>query len=268
MFEPIRQMFKPRPQRSGPRVPEGQRFYIVGDIHGCLDLFDSLVAAIEEDDARAQSAETTVVLLGDLVDRGPDSAGVVRLAREWSGQRKVRFLMGNHEEMFLQSFDEIDVLRHFLRYGGRETLLSYGVSRKDYNRWEIEELFERLPEIVPQEERDFIETFEEKIVVGDYLLVHAGIDPRRSLDEQRRKDMLWIRERFLRHEGPLSHVVVHGHTIFDTIEHCGNRIGIDTGAYASGRLSALVLEGDTQRSIAAVSLDDGAIAIEFGDLRS
>jgi len=268
MFEPIRQMFRPRPQRSGPKTPEGQRFYVVGDIHGCLDLFDSLVAAIEEDDAGAAIAESTVVLLGDLVDRGPDSAGVVRRAREWSSKRKVRFLMGNHEEMFLQSFDEIDVLRHFLRYGGRETLLSYGMSRDEYNCWEIDELFARLPDIVPREERDFIRGFEEKIVVGDYLFVHAGIDPHRPLDEQQRKDMLWIRERFLRHEGPLSHVVVHGHTISDTIEHRGNRIGIDTGAYASGRLSALVLEGESQRSISAVSREDGAIEIEFGDLRS
>ena len=267
MFEPIRQMFRPRPQRSGPSVPEGTRYYVVGDIHGCFDLFDSLVAAIEEDDARAGSAETTAVLLGDLVDRGPDSAGVVRRAREWSMQRAVRILAGNHEEMFLQSFEDIDVLRHFLKYGGRETLLSYGVSRKEYNRWEIEELFERLPGIVPADERAFIESFEEKIIVGDYVFVHAGIDPRRPLDDQRRKDMLWIRERFLRHEGPLSHVVVHGHTIFDAVEHCGNRIGIDTGAYASGRLTALVLEGETQRSISAVERD-GRIEIEFGDLRS
>lgn len=268
MFEPIRQMFRPRQQRSGPSVPDGTRFYVVGDIHGRLDLFDSLIEAIERDDAQAGPANTTVVLLGDLVDRGPDSAGVVRRAREWSDARRVRILAGNHEEMFLQSFVEIEVLRQFLRYGGRETLLSYGVSRKEYNGWEIEELFERLPQIVPQDERAFIATFEEKIVAGDYLFVHAGIDPHRSLDEQRRKDMLWIRERFLRHEGPLSHVVVHGHTIFDAIEHCGNRIGIDTGAYATGRLSALVLEGETQRSIAAVSIVGGDVEFEFKDLRS
>lgn len=266
MFEPIRQFLRPRPQRSAPRVPDGTRFYVIGDIHGRLDLFEALAQAIEDDDRRAPVANSQIVLLGDLVDRGPESAGVIDFARRWSRARKVRILAGNHEEMFLQSLEDIEVLRQFIKYGGRETLLSYGIARDDYARLSLEELFARLDAIVPMDDRAFIASFEEMIVAGDYLFVHAGIDPERSLEDQRRRDMLWIRDRFLRHQGPFSHVVVHGHTIFDTVEHCGNRIGIDTGAYASGRLTALVLEGDSQRTIAAVDTE-GTIAIAFEDIR-
>ena len=99
----------------------------MGDIHGRLDLFEALIAAIEADDAASAPAETTVILLGDLVDRGPDSAGVVARARAWQRQRPVRILMGNHEEMFLSSFEKAETLRHFLRFGGKETVLSYGI---------------------------------------------------------------------------------------------------------------------------------------------
>ena len=259
-------MFRPKQRRAGPSVPDGTRYYVVGDIHGCLDLLEALADAVERDDRKRGASETTVVLLGDLVDRGPDSRGVIDFARRWQARRNVRILAGNHEEMFLESFEDMEVLKHFLKYGGRETLLSYPLERKEYKKLSLEELFERLPKLVPQEDRDFIAGFEEYIVAGNYLFVHAGINPERPLSEQKRKDMLWIRERFLRYEGPLSHVVVHGHTIFDEVENCGSRIGIDTGAYDSGRLTALVLEGTEQSSISAVRTD-GVIAIETEEYR-
>ena len=264
MLEPLRQIFRqkePRRRKSGPAVPDGERYYVVGDIHGCLDLFMALADAIEKDDRERSAAQTTVVLLGDLVDRGPDSAGVIAFARQWQARREVRILAGNHEQMFLESFEDIDVLRHFLKYGGRETLLSYDLDRKEYNRLSLEELYERLPEIVPEADRAFVEDFEYVIEAGNYLFVHAGINPERPIEKQKRKDLLWIRERFLNHDGPFSHVIVHGHTIFEDVENRGNRIGIDTGAYDTGRLTALVLEGTEQRCIAAVR-DDGAITIE------
>jgi serine/threonine protein phosphatase 1 len=135
MFEPLRQMFRARgPQRPLPAVPPGTRWYAIGDIHGRLDLFEAIIGAIEQDDARAPAAESTVVLLGDLVDRGPDSAGVVRRARAWQAERRVRLLAGNHEEMFLYALEDVAVLRHFLRHGGRETALSYGIRRADYDQ--------------------------------------------------------------------------------------------------------------------------------------
>lgn len=242
-------------------VPVGTRWYVVGDVHGRCDLFAALVAAIEADDAAAPVADTTIVLLGDLVDRGPDSAGVIALARDWQARRRVRLLAANHEEMFLESFSDAEMLRHFLRHGGRETVLSYGIDRDHYNAMELEELQAEMACIVPQADRDYLATAEDWIEAGDYLFVHAGIDPARALADQRRSDLLWIRNRFLRHQGAFSHVVVHGHTIVDAVEDTGHRIGIDTGAYRSGRLTALVLEGSARRTLQAVECD-GTIAIE------
>ena len=260
MIQSLRNFFRnPDKARRIARVPDGERWYVIGDIHGRLDLLEALQAAIEEDDAQAGAADTTVVFLGDLVDRGPDSAGVIKLARKWGKKRKVRYLAGNHEEMFLDSFKDKETLRHFLRHGGRETVLSYGVKKKEYNRMQLEEVQKAMQQVVPAKDREFLESFEEIIVVGDYVLAHAGINPKRAVDDQKRKDLLWIRDRFLAHEEPLSHVVVHGHTIFEEVEDNGNRVGIDTGAFRTGRLTALVLEGDSRRTIQAAQAEDGSI---------
>ena len=265
MLRSLSQLFRSTaPAANAVRVPEGQRWYVIGDIHGRCDLFEALAAAIDGDDARCEAAETTVVLLGDLVDRGPDSAGVVALARDWQQRRAVRVLAGNHEEMFLESFEDAEMLRHFLRHGGRETVLSYGIERTRYNALSLEELQTEMARLVPAADRAFLASAEEWIEAGDYLLVHAGINPTLPLQEQRRSDLLWIRNRFLDHPEPFSHVVVHGHTIFDTIEDTGTRIGIDTGAYRTGRLTALVLEGSARRIIQAVECD-GTITIEHED---
>lgn len=263
MLKPIRQFIRARSKpQPAARTPEGERYYVIGDIHGRLDLLEPLVDAIEKDDRESSSSDSTIVFLGDLVDRGPDSAGVVSLARELQKRRKVRILAGNHEEMFLQSFEDLEVLRHFLKFGGRETLLSYGLDRKTYNAMTLEELFERIQTLVSREEREFIAGFEEMIIAVNYVFVHAGIDPTKPIDEQKRSDKLWIRERFLRHAKPLSHVIVHGHTIFDEVEIRDWRIGIDTGAYNSGKLTALVLEDATRHLLTANQIDGGEVRIE------
>lgn len=264
MLKSFRNLFSSTPPPPLPSVPDDTRYYVIGDIHGRLDLYNVLIKAIEADDAQRHEMDTHVVLLGDLVDRGPESAGVIARTREWQKRRNVRVLAGNHEEMFLESFERPDVLRHFLKHGGRDTVLSYGISRKQFNAMTIEELFTLLPQIVPQADRDYLASFEEMIVAGDYLFVHAGIDPSAPIEAQKRRDMLWIRERFLNHEGPLEKVVVHGHTIFDKVMDCGNRIGIDTGAFKSGVLTALVLEAD-QRRILQVCEEDGQIEVFHGD---
>lgn len=260
MFEPLKKIFRQAPKPARPHVPDGERYYVIGDIHGRLDLFEAMIEAIEDDDSHSPEAASHVILLGDLVDRGPDSAGVIRKARKWQSRRSVRILAGNHEEMFLDSMDDVDTLRHFLKHGGRETILSYGIKPKQYLKLELEELQREIRKAVPKADREFIRNFEEMIVAGDYLFVHAGIDPLVALDEQKRSDMLWIRDRFLRHEGPLSKVVVHGHTIFDDVLDCGNRIGIDTGAFRSGLLTALVLEGEERRTI-QIAQDAGELSI-------
>lgn len=263
MLKFIRSLFSASPEPDLPALPAGQRVYAVGDIHGRLDLFEALITAIEEDDDAAGAADTTVILLGDLVDRGPDSAGVLRAARTWQergpGQqgagRKVRILSGNHEEMFLASFDNTEVMRHFLRHGGKQTIASFGVDRRAIAAANLEELQRLMRRQVPQQERDFMASFEDMIRIGGYVFVHAGIDPAVSLDDQRVSDLRWIREPFLSHAEPHGLVVVHGHTISNAPEDRGNRIGIDTGAYSSGRLTVLVLEGTRRRYIEAVEVD-------------
>ena len=263
MLHALKSLFRPNAAGTDALVaaaPDGQRIYAVGDVHGRLDLFEELALAIEQDDLDAADADSTVVLLGDLVDRGPDSAGVVETARKWQARRPVRILAGNHEEMFLRSFDDIEMLRHFLRHGGRSTLFSYGIDKDAYNIATLAQVQDMMDAAVPAEHRDFLQGFEDYIELGDYLFVHAGIAPDKPLAEQKRHDLIWIREPFLRHAAPHSHMVVHGHTIREDIDEKSNRIGIDTGAFRFGRLTALVLEGTSRRYIQAVE-QDGRIAI-------
>jgi serine/threonine protein phosphatase 1 len=261
MFQALRQIFARGDDAPAAAIPPGQRVYAVGDIHGRLDLFEALVAAIDADDAAAAPADTTIILLGDLVDRGANSAGVIALARAWQQRRPVRILAGNHEEMFLRSFNSLEMFRHFLRHGGRETVLSYGVDRAAFAQAELEQAQQMMRAAVPAEDLAFLEGFEDMIAVGDYLFVHAGIDPRVPIQEQKVHDLRWIREPFLSHSEAHGQVVVHGHTITDVPEDCGNRIGIDTGAFMTGRLTALALEGTERRYIEAVESEDGAVAV-------
>ena len=265
MFDQFRKLFGKSHKPARHALPPGERVYAIGDIHGRLDLFDELIHAIERDDMESPPpGRTTVVLLGDLVDRGPSSAQVIARAREWQVRRPVRILAGNHEEMFLDAFESTEILRHFLKHGGRETLISYGLSERTYNNVTLENLRQMMAGLVPQHDRDFIAGFEDYVTIGDYLFVHAGIRPEVPLEEQQRRDMLWIREPFLRYEEAHPYMVVHGHTIFETVDEAPNRIGIDTGAFRSGVLTAVVLEGDKRRYIQAVE-ETGLIAIHRGE---
>ncbi len=243
MLTSLRKLFGANDADDRARIPDGERVYAVGDIHGCDDQFAALVDAIEADDAARGPADTTVILLGDLVDRGPDSAGVLRRARDWQSRRKVRILAGNHEEMFLLAFTKRDVLKSFLRHGGRETLLSYPIDPAEFAEANFAETQRLMTAAVPAEDRAFMESFEDQIRVGDYLFVHAGIRPGVALAAQRQSDLRWIREDFIDHRLPFGPVVVHGHTITAGADVRSNRIGIDTGAYESGRLTALGLQG-------------------------
>lgn len=228
------------------RVPDGMRVYAIGDIHGRNDLLLRLLVQIDTDDADRGPADTHIVFLGDLMDRGPDSAGVIETAIGLrNAGRKVRYLMGNHEEVFVRACRKRDakVTRFFLRIGGEETVLSYPMTRSEYITLDMEQLSERLATLVPQHHLEFIDSFEDQIVIGDYVFVHAGIRPGVPLAEQKPSDLRWIREEFFDQQGDLEKVVVYGHTIYDEIEERGSRIGIDTGAYASDKLTALALEG-------------------------
>lgn len=235
----------PRPLDSA-RVPDGIRVYAIGDIHGRDDLLNSLLQKIEADDLARGPADTQIIFLGDLMDRGPGSAAVIETAMALKASGKnVRFLMGNHEEVFLNACRNGDkkVTRFFLRIGGETTVLSYPITRAEYIGLDMEQLTERLKTLVPQSHIDFVKSFEDQIVIGDYAFVHAGIRPGVPLSEQKPSDMRWIREDFVSQRGDLEKVIIYGHTIYDEVDERGSRIGIDTGAYDSGKLTALALEG-------------------------
>ena len=244
MLNKLRALFNAAPAAApvATAIPAGERVYAIGDIHGRADLFETMIARIDADDAARTPAQTTVIVLGDLVDRGPDSAAVIALAREWGHRRTVRLLQGNHEEMFLNAFEDEGTLRHFLRFGGRETLLSYPITPEEYQRTTLEELQVLMAERVPMADVEFMRGMENLIRIGDYVFVHAGIRPGVPLEDQSLPDLRWIRGEFLDDRTPRDFAVVHGHTITSTPELHPWRIGIDTGAFASGQLTAIGLE--------------------------
>jgi serine/threonine protein phosphatase 1 len=234
-----------RAKPPAPSIPPGRRIYAVGDIHGRLDLLDRLLAMIDSDNARRGGPGSELIFLGDLVDRGPDSRGVVERLLALRDRRPARFLMGNHEEVFLRALEgDLKGLRFLIRIGGRETLLSYGIPENDYRSLDFEGLMEAVQAAVPAAHRAFLSTFERWIEAGDYLFVHAGLRPGVLLEKQKASDLRWIRDDFLNHRASFGKIVVHGHSITDDIDERGNRIGIDTGAFASGKLTAIGLEGD------------------------
>ncbi|BAK67917.1 putative hydrolase [Sphingobium sp. SYK-6] len=232
-----------------PHLGEGRRVYAIGDIHGRLDLLKDLIDMIAADDqARGSNGTTELIMLGDFVDRGPESAGVLdyllRLRTWWPS---ITCLQGNHEEVFLMAArgDEA-ALRFMTRIGGRETLLSYGATENDLDQMTLGELRDWLMAAVPDAHLQFMESMSDRVLIGDYAFVHAGIRPRVPMEEQEGKDLRWIREEFLSFEQPHPYFVIHGHSITSGVDQKGNRMGIDTGAYASGVLTAVGLEGSDQ----------------------
>lgn len=260
MLSKLLNLFSGKEAAPAAAVPPDQRVYAVGDVHGRADLFTALADAIETDNAARGPADSIVILLGDLVDRGPDSAGVLRAARDWQRRRPLRGLMGNHEEMFLGAFENPEILRQFLRHGGRETLLSYPIDPATYAAATLAETQQLMREAVPAEDIAFMQEMEGMVRVGDYLFVHAGIRPGVPLEEQRGADLRWIREPFITSREDLGCTVVYGHTIYDRPELAASRIGIDTGAYESGRLTALGLEG-TSRWLIETGVEGGAVTV-------
>lgn len=232
-------------QSHAPRVPDGRRVYAIGDVHGRLDLFDTLIGRIRADHEARPAADFNLILLGDLIDRGPESAGVIERALQLGREDpSMRVVMGNHEEVFLRAIDgDARAMRLLLRVGGRATLMSYGFTDEEYEALDFEGLTERLPDRVPVDHVAFLRAMEDMVEFGDYAFVHAGVRPGIGLSGQKPSDLRWIREEFLDHEDAHDRVIVHGHSITEEIDHRSNRIGIDTGAFASGVLTAVALEG-------------------------
>ncbi|MCW3845618.1 serine/threonine protein phosphatase [Sphingomonas sp. LB-2] len=236
----------PAPVALQASVPPGERIYAIGDIHGRADLLDQLLAMIDEDNIARGPAKIRLIFLGDLIDRGPDSKGVVeRLMDVKARHPETHILLGNHEEVFLQAMrtGSIGALRYALRIGADTTIQSYGVTGEEYTRTSIEQLLEISRQRVPEAHLDFMADFEDMVFAGDYVFVHAGVRPDKPLDRQKINDLRWIRDDFLDYRGTLEKIVVHGHSIADAVETLPHRIGLDTGAYASGVLTAMGFEG-------------------------
>jgi serine/threonine protein phosphatase 1 len=232
--------------RSEPAGPDGYRAYAIGDIHGRRDLLETLLAKIEADIAARPQSENFIVFLGDLIDRGPDSAGVVERLRTYRPSHATPvFLSGNHEEVMLRVLagERGGLLADWLKFGGAECLQSYGLDPVALRARSEVTALKAIRAAVPRAHAEFLGTFADTFRFGDYLFVHAGIRPGLGIADQTQSDLRWIREAFLEDDKDHGFIVVHGHTISSKVEERPNRIGLDTGAYRTGVLTALLVEG-------------------------
>lgn len=227
-------------------VPEGVIVYAVGDVHGRADLLKTLIEKIKAD-AEASEGVPHLVMLGDYVDRGFQSRQVIDLLMsDTLSGFETDFIKGNHEAAMLKFYENVEHGPEWANYGGRETLVSYGVrpprslSLNDEWRTAHDEFLERLP----ADHLHFLRSLELSVRIGDYGFAHAGMKPGRLFGEQEEYDLLWIREEFLRADAREDVIVVHGHTPVDDAYSDNRRINVDTGAYFSGRLTAVRLEKD------------------------
>jgi serine/threonine protein phosphatase 1 len=249
MFSKLLKRKTPVRAPENPRVPEGVIVWAIGDIHGRLDLLSPLVHSIRAHAAASPPARTIVIFLGDYIDRGPDSRGVIRYLADLSKEEGIewRFLRGNHEEAMLDFLEDPTAGQNWCEYGGDATLLSYGLRppgiRHKAEPWA--HLSADLDHKLDPKERSWLMNLEDSVAVGDYFFVHAGARPGISLDLQSSDDMLWIRKTFLESDVEFERIVVHGHTPTAEVHVDHRRIGVDTKAYESGVLSAVRLQGDS-----------------------
>lgn len=241
-------MWKSRLFGSGParpRVPDGLRVYAIGDIHGRIDLLDQLLSRIDADLETNAIGRAVQVFLGDYIDRGQGSAAVVERLIGRGQTRETVCLMGNHEACLLEFLDDPSVLTAWGQNGGLTTLLSYGLKPLMHSDVEKQaELSAALARTMPKSHHEFLRGLPLSFICGDFFFVHAGVRPGAPLSRQHEDDLLWIRDDFLSHESRFEKMIVHGHTPVLEPDVRPNRINIDTGAYATGRLTCLRLERD------------------------
>ena len=249
--------------RTRAALPEGIRIYAVGDVHGRSDLLERLLAAIDVDCKQRPIARPVTVFVGDYIDRGPDSRTVLDLLLQWQRAHEAIFLRGNHETFLPRFLSDPGSLDEWRQYGGLETLLSYGLKPSiNPDHHEQIRLASEFADIVPKEHLDFLESLELLFNCGDFLFVHAGVRPCVPIHEQTEDDLLWIRDDFLTWEQPFERFVVHGHTPVNELDLRPNRINIDTGAYATGRLTCVVIENtDVTQLTDQVQLDSASFSV-------
>ena len=247
-------LFRRKDAADASRVPEGTVVYAVGDVHGCLNLLQRLEKEIAEDMTGREASRRVVVYLGDYIDRGPDSRGVIEhlATRPLAGCESVH-LLGNHDRWMLDFLEDPSNGQAWLMNGARATLASYGVGDVGGAdmRSQLMGLRDALDRALPEHHREFVRRLRHSHEEGDYFFAHAGVRPGVPLAEQDPNDLLWIREEFLYSDQDFGKVVVHGHTPGHTPESHRNRIAVDTGAFMSGRLTAAVLHGSKRRFLYA-----------------
>ena len=237
-----------RVMRAVAALPPGIRIYAIGDIHGRADLLRTLLGQVDAD-RKSRSVERTIaVFLGDYVDRGQSSKEVLDILLDYRANFESVFLKGNHEKFALDFLQNPSVLETWRSCGGFETLLSYGV-RPSFSSSADERLrlSRELAASMPAEHLGFLKSLQLYFQCGEFLFVHAGLRPRVKLKDQDEKDLLWIREEFLEYQKPFELFVVHGHTPVHAPDMQTNRLNIDTGAFATGRLTCAAVEESTIR---------------------
>jgi len=235
------------------RIPDGVRAYAIGDIHGCDAQLAELQAKISQDVKTMPAGMVRrVIYLGDYVDRGPGSKAVVERLRQEAKENTIH-LMGNHEQLMLDFIDGYPGGESWLRVGGAQTLESYGVRPKSgsIEAATTTEIREELTGLLPEAHDAFLRELRSLYRLGDFVFVHAGIDPDFPIEAQKVSDLLWVRNKFL--DSKLDHgcIIVHGHTVRRAPQVFENRLGIDTGAFATGVLTCAVFEGETVRFLSA-----------------
>lgn len=236
------------PVSPAPKGPAGKICYAIGDVHGRSDLLSELVGRILDDAATETGQDIHIVLLGDLVDRGPDSAGVLDWVTAGTGQAaSLHVLKGNHEQMVLEAYEgNLEIIPKWLVNGGYEFLSSYHVEIGRLFGRQPAEIHDVLTHHVPARHIDLMDRFADSITFGDYFLVHAGVRPRVPLAEQTPTDLRWIRQPFLACTQQFEKFIVHGHSVCLTLETHPNRLGIDTGAWQTDVLTCVKLKGCEQ----------------------
>lgn len=232
-------------------LPKGIRIYAVGDVHGRADLLKHVLARIDAHTAQNPVIRPVHLFIGDYIDRGPDSRDVLDLLIGTSDNHEAVFLKGNHEAFLLDFLENPSVLQTWGRNGGLETLMSYGLKPTlKANASAVQSDFaDALGQALPKRHLDFLRNLASSFTCGDYFFAHAGVRPGVPLSAQREQDLLWIRDEFLLHEKSFGKTIVHGHTPVREIDIRSNRINIDTGAYVTGRLSCLVIEGESAKPL-------------------
>jgi serine/threonine protein phosphatase 1 len=226
------------------------RIYVIGDIHGRVDLLTNLFDRIDADRGSLAISKTLQVFLGDYVDRGLHSREVIDALIARGARCPAVFMKGNHEAYLMEFLLDSSILASWRQFGGMATLVSYGLTPTlAPDEDESIALWRALNRSMPTSHREFLAQLKLFYVCGDFFFAHAGVRPGTSLARQSEQDLLWIREDFIASEQRYEKIIVHGHTPVLDPEIRSNRINVDTGAYATGRLTCLVLEEDERRFI-------------------